>query len=357
MNSGLNCALDRVDRQLAQVRLAELRRPAEADLLARLGHLGRAGVAGQDHERVLEAHAPALAVGQHAVLEDREQEVVHARVGLLDLVEEHHALGVLRDQLGQLPAVLVAHVAGRRADQLRVLVRQRVLGAVDAHQALVALAAEELAGERLGEFGLARAGAAEQQEGRERTALAGETRGALLDRAHHRADGLVLADDAALQPALERARALAQAQQEPLRVAHLAQHLGRRARRLRALAARLAGDAHGVDVQARVDLDAQLVEQVLGQQRVVGQELVEPRRQFLLEGRHATLHDHAPVRGAVQAGLDLEIERTGIDDQDLDEGVRGLEVAVDATALDGIHGAVGARDGGPGSFGNSLGPT
>jgi hypothetical protein len=130
-------------------------------------------------------------------------------------------------------------------------------------------------------------------------------------------------------------------------LARAAQHVGR-ARLRGGLAARLAGDAHGVDVEARVDLDAQLVEQVLGQQRVVGQQLVEARGQVLLEGRHAALHDQAPVGRAVQAGLDLEIERAGIDDQDLDERVRRLEIAVDAAALDGVHVGAWARARGSG---------
>jgi len=39
-------------------------------------------------------------------------------VGFVDLVEEHHSIRALPQLLGELPALLVAHVAGWRADEL-----------------------------------------------------------------------------------------------------------------------------------------------------------------------------------------------------------------------------------------------
>lgn len=38
-------------------------------------------------------------------------------MGFVDLVEEHHGVRALPQLFGELPALLVAHVAGRRADE------------------------------------------------------------------------------------------------------------------------------------------------------------------------------------------------------------------------------------------------
>ena len=76
-----------------------------------------AQVAGHDDDRVLEVDGPALGVGQPAVVEQLEQDVEHLRVGLLDLVEQDHGVGPAADRLGQLAGLVVADIAGRRADQ------------------------------------------------------------------------------------------------------------------------------------------------------------------------------------------------------------------------------------------------
>ena len=66
------------------------------------------------------------------------------------------------DRLGQLPALLVADVAGRRADEPRDRVLLLVLGHVEPdHRPLVV---EHELGERAGELGLADAGRAEEDE-------------------------------------------------------------------------------------------------------------------------------------------------------------------------------------------------
>ncbi len=67
-------------------------------------------------------------------------------VGLLDLVEQHDAVGLAADRLGQHAALAVADVAGGRALQRRDRVRLLVLRHVDRDQ--VALAAVEDVGQR-----------------------------------------------------------------------------------------------------------------------------------------------------------------------------------------------------------------
>ena len=61
----------------------------------------------------------ALGVGQPAVLEHLQQRVEDVRVRLLDLVEQHDGERLAAHLLGELAALLVADVAGRRAEQPR----------------------------------------------------------------------------------------------------------------------------------------------------------------------------------------------------------------------------------------------
>ena len=71
-------------------------------------------------------------------------------------------IGPPADRLGQRPALLVADIAGRRADQPRDGVLLHVFRHVEAdHRGLVV---EEERGERLGELGLADAGRAQEHE-------------------------------------------------------------------------------------------------------------------------------------------------------------------------------------------------
>ena len=76
-----------------------------------------AGIAGHDHNGVLEAHRAARIVRQTPVLQDLQQDIEHIRVRLFDLVQEHHAVGLAPHRLGKLAALLIAHIAGSRADE------------------------------------------------------------------------------------------------------------------------------------------------------------------------------------------------------------------------------------------------
>ena len=88
-------------------------------------------VRGHDQHGVLEADGAALAVGQAAVVHHLQQRVEDVGVRLLDLVEQHDRVGPAPHRLGQLTALLVADVAGRRADQAADRVLLHVLGHVD----------------------------------------------------------------------------------------------------------------------------------------------------------------------------------------------------------------------------------
>ena len=101
----------------------------------------------------------AVRVGQRGVIHDLQQDAEHVRMRLLDLVEQQHGVRRLADRVDQQPALLVADVAGRRADQPRHRVLLHVLGHVEADE-LDAEDPRELARQ----LGLADAGRAGEQE-------------------------------------------------------------------------------------------------------------------------------------------------------------------------------------------------
>jgi len=78
-----------------------------------LPQIGGAEVRRHDDDGVLEVDRATLRVGQPAVLQDLQQRVEDVGVGLLDLVEQHDGERLAAHGLGELAALLVAHVAGR----------------------------------------------------------------------------------------------------------------------------------------------------------------------------------------------------------------------------------------------------
>ena len=116
---------------------------------------------------------------------------------LLDLVEEDHRVGLAAHLLGELPALFVADIARRRADEPRHRVLLHVLRHVDADQ--VILGVEQERRQRLAEFRLADARRAEEEEAAVGPVGIGKARARAPDRVRHHAHRLVLADDALVQ--------------------------------------------------------------------------------------------------------------------------------------------------------------
>src|SRR5262245_152998 len=156
-----------------------------------------ADVRRHDDDRVLEVHPVAEAVGQVAVLEDLQQDVEEIRVRLLDLVEQDDRIGVPLHLLGELAALFVADVSGRRADQLRHRVLLHVLGHVEADERVIA--AEQEVREAARELGLADAGRPEEDEAPDRPVGRLQPGARAPDRARQRRDRGVLRDDALVQ--------------------------------------------------------------------------------------------------------------------------------------------------------------
>ena len=174
----------------------------------------RADVRGHDHDRVAEVDRPALAVGQPSVVEQLQEDVEDVGVGLLDLVEQDHAVRPAPHRLGQLPALVVADVAGRRADEARDGVLLHVLRHVEPHDR--ALVVEHELGERLRELGLADAGRAEEDERADRAVRILQAGARAPQRVRDGVDRRLLADDALVQPLLHVDELLHLALEQPV---------------------------------------------------------------------------------------------------------------------------------------------
>ena len=161
----------------------------------------RAQVGGQDQNGVLEVHGAALGVGDPAVVQHLQQDVEHIGMGLLHLVEQHHAVGLSADGLGQLAAFLVAHVSGRRADQTADGEFLHVFGHIDPHQ--VVLVVKQGFCQRLGKLRLAHACGAQEQEGTDGPVGVLDACTAALDGLGHGLDGLILANHTLVEDAFQ----------------------------------------------------------------------------------------------------------------------------------------------------------
>ena len=111
--------------------------------------------------------------------------------------------------LGELAALVVAHVTRRATDKLGDLELAAELRHVETDERV--LAAKEILGERLGELGFARAGGAQEDKAAAGATRVLERRAAAAHGLGNGLDGLVLTDDARLEHAfgLQQAAALA----------------------------------------------------------------------------------------------------------------------------------------------------
>ena len=122
-------------------------------------------------------------------------------MSLLHLVEQDHGVRTTAHGLGELPTLVVAHVSRGRTDQTLNAELLHVLGHVDTHER--ALVIEQALGQRLGEFGLAHTGGAQEEEAADGLVRIGEARTATAHGRGDGGDGLILADDALMQLAFQ----------------------------------------------------------------------------------------------------------------------------------------------------------
>ena len=81
---------------------------------------------------------------------------------LLDLIEQQHSIGSAAYDLGQITALLVTDITGRRANQSSNRMLLHELGHIDSNHGLFGI--EQEFGQRFAQFGLADTGRAEKQE-------------------------------------------------------------------------------------------------------------------------------------------------------------------------------------------------
>ena len=132
---------------------------------------------------------------------------------LLDLVEENHRIRPAPDSLSQLPALVVAHIARRRADQPRDRVLLHVLAHVDAHHRL--LIVEHELSQRPRRLRLAHARRPKKNKRTNRPLRIAQPRARTPNRIGHDGQRRVLPDDPLAQPRLHLDELLYLALQHP----------------------------------------------------------------------------------------------------------------------------------------------
>ncbi|MPM88415.1 hypothetical protein SDC9_135519 [bioreactor metagenome] len=97
-----------------------------------------------------------------AVVQNLQQHVEHVGVGLFNLVEEHHGIGLAADFLGELAGLVVAHIARRRADDTGDRVLFHKFGHIQPDEGLRSV--EQILGQPLNKLSLAHAGGTNKYE-------------------------------------------------------------------------------------------------------------------------------------------------------------------------------------------------
>ena len=132
---------------------------------------------------------------------------------LFDLVEEHDGVRLAPHLFRQLPALVVANVARRRADQARYRVLFHILAHVDADHRV--LAAKHRLGKRFAELRLAHARGTEEEERPNRPFRILDADAPAADGARHGAHCLVLSHNARMKRFFKRQKPRAFALVEP----------------------------------------------------------------------------------------------------------------------------------------------
>jgi len=101
----------------------------------------RAEVGSHDQNGIAEVYGVAQTIGELAVLKYLQQDIVDVGMRLLNFVQQDDRVGRAPHAFGELASLFVAHIAGRRADQLGYGMLLHVFGHIEANQRL--LAAEE----------------------------------------------------------------------------------------------------------------------------------------------------------------------------------------------------------------------
>ena len=78
-----------------------------------------ADVAGHHNHRVFKVHRAPLPIGQTPIVQHLQQNIKHIGMRFFHFVQQNHAVRFAAHLLGQIAALLIAHISGRRANQPR----------------------------------------------------------------------------------------------------------------------------------------------------------------------------------------------------------------------------------------------
>ena len=167
------------------------RRKAQRRVLPR--QKARAQIGRQQHDGVAEIRLAAHGIGELAILQNLQQDVLDVRVCLFDLVKQHDAVRTAADGLGQLPALIVAKIARRRTQQPGRGVLLLIFRHIELEQGF--LTAEPAAGQRLGEGRLPHTGRPQKEQRPDGPPRLPQPGAAAPDGTGHRRHRFLLADD------------------------------------------------------------------------------------------------------------------------------------------------------------------
>mmetsp|Transcript_6937 Transcript_6937/g.11067 ORF Transcript_6937/g.11067 Transcript_6937/m.11067 type:complete len:310 (-) Transcript_6937:83-1012(-) len=157
----------------------------------------RPKVRGQDNQRLFEIRRPALSVGQHPIVQHLQQHVEHIRMRLFDLIKEDHLIRTPPHRFGQNPALVIADIARRGANQPRDRMLLHELRHVDANHGPIVV--KQKLGQGFGQLGLAHARWTKEQERAQRAVFIIQPRARPADRIGNRPNGGILPDNAGMQ--------------------------------------------------------------------------------------------------------------------------------------------------------------
>ena len=178
----------------------------EAESLSAARNELRADIRGHYNNAVFEVDPAPLRIGQYAVVKYLEQHIENIRVRLFDLIKKYYAVRSAAHLFRQLTALVIADIAGRRADKPRDCVLLHIFGHIEPYHRV--LVAEKRRSERLAYFRFADSRRAEKDERARRTLWVFKSDSAAPYRPCDRGDRLILADYSAVQLILEPQQAL-----------------------------------------------------------------------------------------------------------------------------------------------------
>ena len=115
---------------------------------------------------LLKVHGASLTVGYTAVVKHLEQNIEYIRMSLFNLIEQHNRVGLAAYRLGQLTALIVSDISGRRSDKTGDGVFLHIFGHIDTNHVVFVI--KQTIGKSLCKLRLADTGGTQEQEATDR---------------------------------------------------------------------------------------------------------------------------------------------------------------------------------------------